>query len=387
MAYTYFDPSTATDLAKFQGSFAGYQAGNATVTGVAMAPTSIYNQAGYYALQDSDTGYVTLQKMADDSLYTKQWYDQGTGTIFDFTDGGTGITSTKTPTSTTSNSTNPVVSNSQTTTSNSTSQSNSTTNSSNQTSTSTTSNTTTQNSTSTTSSGLIQYPWGAGYIPVSPDNGATTTTTTNANGTSTTTIVDENGDQIMLDASDLQELVDSGVYDSLEEALNATLSQGYGVSDEEQAKLGIYSDADEEKIQLMMEKYGYTREEAIDQLGGKIEPKDDTTELQAKIDNLINSGFSHDEAIEYMEALGYDIPDELKVEPEQYSDEDEARIAALQSSTGCSREDAIKALGCKPEEPEKLGLIRSIGKGIGDFFGGIGKGISNAWDSFVDFIW
>ncbi|HIS54250.1 TPA: hypothetical protein IAA82_04765 [Candidatus Galligastranaerophilus gallistercoris] len=90
MTEVFFDPSLATDLAKFQGTLAGTLAGRATQVGVAMAPTSIYNQAGYYALQDTDTGYVTLQKLHDDSLYTKQWYDQGLGTEFDFSQSTSG---------------------------------------------------------------------------------------------------------------------------------------------------------------------------------------------------------------------------------------------------------------------------------------------------------
>ena len=84
MSYTFFDPSSATDLAKFQGTFAGIQAANTSTTGVAAASTSIFNQAGYYALQDTDTGNVTLQKLADDSLYTGEWYDQTTEQTFDF---------------------------------------------------------------------------------------------------------------------------------------------------------------------------------------------------------------------------------------------------------------------------------------------------------------
>lgn len=87
--YVFFNPSEANQLAKFQGSLSGIKAANSTITGVAQAPTSVFNQAGYYALQDTNTGYVTLQKLADDSLYTKQWYDQGTSTPFDFS-GNTG---------------------------------------------------------------------------------------------------------------------------------------------------------------------------------------------------------------------------------------------------------------------------------------------------------
>ncbi|MDO5436669.1 MAG: hypothetical protein Q4F80_00530, partial [bacterium] len=44
--------------------------------------------AGYYALQDSDTGYVTLQKLGNESLYTGEWYDQGTQNQFSFKNTG-----------------------------------------------------------------------------------------------------------------------------------------------------------------------------------------------------------------------------------------------------------------------------------------------------------
>lgn len=84
MADVFFDPKLAGDLAKFQGTLAGTLAGRATHVGVAMAPTSIYNQAGFYALQDTDTGYIHLEKLHNDSLYTNQWYDQGLGKDFDF---------------------------------------------------------------------------------------------------------------------------------------------------------------------------------------------------------------------------------------------------------------------------------------------------------------
>ncbi len=88
MSYTFFNPSSANELAKFQGTFAGIQAGLASETGVATAPTSVFNQAGYYALQDTETGEVSLQKLASDSIYTGNWYDQGTGQQFDISTSG-----------------------------------------------------------------------------------------------------------------------------------------------------------------------------------------------------------------------------------------------------------------------------------------------------------
>ena len=373
MSYTMFDTSKATELAEFQGRFAGIQAGNTTVTGVAMAPTSIYNQAGYYALQDTDTGYVTLQKLADDSLYTQQWYDQGTGTIFDFTNGGQGIVNTRPTTSQNNNSMSASdIANSynQTTSSSSTTSSNSSSSTS-----------------STTNTNLQQYPYGGGYVTVNTTGGETTTTTTNADGTTTTQKVDEDGNPIEISAAELQELVDAGIYETVEEALNATLADGYTVTDEEQKKLGIYNEEDEQKIQLMMETYGLTREEAIQKLGDSVGPIDDANDISTKIYSMMENGFSYEEAVDYLQELGYDVPAELQTPPEQYSEEDEARIAALMESTGCTRDEAISALGVQPVEEDKPGLIRSFFGAAGDFFGGIAKGISDGWNAFVDWIW
>ncbi len=83
MGFTFFNPQDANNLAKFQGTYAGIQAGNAYYGGVATAPTSIYNQAGYYALQDTDSGEIKIKKLADDSLFTHKWYDQTSGNQFD----------------------------------------------------------------------------------------------------------------------------------------------------------------------------------------------------------------------------------------------------------------------------------------------------------------
>ena len=389
MSYTYFDPSTATDLAKFQGTLSGIQAGNASYVGVACAPTSIYNQAGFYAVQDTDTGYVKLQKMHDDSLYTKQWYDQSLGTIFDFSEGGSGVTHVRDDGANSTNSTNST--NASTTNSiNSSYYGNYTNNSTTNTSTnsSTTSSTTNSSTSSATnsasqsaSSGMIEYPWGSGYVAVDPNNGVSSTTNADGSGE---ILVDEEGEPITLDAADLEELVDAGIYSSTQEALEATLAEGYTVTDEEQAKLGIYSEEDESKIQLMMDKYELTRSEAIQKLGDTIGPKADSSEIETMFNNLVNSGFSKEDAASYLEELGYEVPSELTAEQPVYSDADENKIAALMQSTGCSREEAINILGVKPDEP---GVLRSIGNAIGGFFGSIGEGISNAWNSFVDWIW
>ncbi len=84
--FVFFDPQKSFQLGKFQGSMAGAQAGHAAYIGTAYAPTTIFNQGGFYALQDTQTGYVHLNKLHNDSMYTQNWYDQNTKTVFDVKD-------------------------------------------------------------------------------------------------------------------------------------------------------------------------------------------------------------------------------------------------------------------------------------------------------------
>lgn len=121
-------------------------------------------------------------------------------------------------------------------------------NSYNQTTTSSSSSNSSSSTSSTTNTNLQQYPYGGGYVTVNTTGGETTTTTTNADGTTTTQKVDEDGNPIEITAAELQELVDAGIYETVEEALNATLADGYTVTDEEQKKLGIYNEEDEQKF-------------------------------------------------------------------------------------------------------------------------------------------
>ena len=233
MGVTNFNPNTANDLAKFQGTFVGIQAGNAPTLGTAVAPTSVYNQAGFTAVQDTDTGYVTLQKTGGESLFTGQWYDQGTGINFNIANNN--------------NATN-------------------TTNAANTNSIYTTNLPTYQQTTTTTTvygnQSNNDYPWSQGYtIEDSSD------VYVNGNNTQTNTDADAENS---ISAKQLQKLVDKGIYKDLNEALNETLANGYQVDDDEQAKLGLYSKDDESKIQTMMDTYGMTREEAVQSLDGKI---------------------------------------------------------------------------------------------------------------------
>ncbi|MCD8024110.1 MAG: hypothetical protein LUE64_01080 [Candidatus Gastranaerophilales bacterium] len=86
MSYVMFNPTDATKVASFQGALAGTMAGQASITGVGTAATEVYNQSGYYALQDTDTGEISLQKLGNESLFTNEWYSQSLDTTFDFSD-------------------------------------------------------------------------------------------------------------------------------------------------------------------------------------------------------------------------------------------------------------------------------------------------------------
>lgn len=348
--YTYFNPSTANDLAKFQGTLAGIQAGNAPMIGVAVAPTSIYNQSGYHAVQDpNNPGYVHIIKDADDSLYTRKWYDQTTGTNFDFSGTQATQNGTQQVTGSPYNVTIQITGG-------------------------------TQGTQGATPTGYTQYPWGPGTVVV--DNNYNNTQTTQSSA-------DEKDPEKELTAKDLQEMVDCGIYENLEEAYNAVTSQGYWLESTEASKLGIYSKEDEQKIQTLMDKLGLTREEAIKQLGDKIQTVSSANsegakaEIEARIQSMMANGLSRKEAVEYLEELGFTVPEECKSEPAKYSDKDEAKIRAVMEATGCTREEAIEATGVKPK---KDGVITSFFKGVGNFFGGIGKAISDGWNSFWDWL-
>lgn len=389
-----YDPTKATLMAKAQGQMAGIQAGNAEYCGVAMAPTSIYNQAGYYAMQDTTTGAIHLQKLQNDSIYTNQWYDQGTGTIFNFNQ----TTQTNNNGTNTNNNTNNNANNNTNNTTNGTTNTNTT--NSNQIYTQSpnglqaypsydftsdpTYNYQITNNTSAYSSAQVsnqvnnEYAWGQGYVAV--DSYLVNDNTVNGQYQ-----VDENGEIITLTADDVQEMVDSGIYTDSAEALYALSSQGYLIEDEEQAKLGIYTDETESQISMLMEKLNISRDEAIVQLGDKAETaagKDD--EMTTMFNKLVDSGFSKEEAREYLMELGYEVPESYIEELPKYSEEDQAKIDALVETTGCTPQEAADILGV---EPEKDGWLKSFFGGVGDFFCGIGEGIANGWNAFWDWVW
>ncbi len=79
-----FDPTKANQLGRFQGTLIGSMAGHARVTGTATAPTEAFNQGGFYALQDTDTGLFQLQQLGKSSINTNEWYSQSLKNTFSF---------------------------------------------------------------------------------------------------------------------------------------------------------------------------------------------------------------------------------------------------------------------------------------------------------------
>ena len=84
MSYVFFNPKTYIDAAKFMGSYAGAQASVALYAGEANAATSIYNQMGYYPLQNTDTGEIIVKKLADNAIKQGGYYDQNANAVISF---------------------------------------------------------------------------------------------------------------------------------------------------------------------------------------------------------------------------------------------------------------------------------------------------------------
>ena len=234
--YKLYDTNSYTQLSKAEGSIAGSQSITAAHTGSVNAATTIMNAGGDYALQNTETGYVSIFNLCKPSYLTGGNYNQTLGCVV-----GQNNSSASSISSNYSNTNN----NSETNTDNDNN-----------------SNTQTQ----TTNS--------SGYYNSSIDyyenilNSDTDTSSSSGSSDDSKKVV-TSGKQVT--AAELQELVDQGIYGSLSEALDNTLYNGYEVSDEEQAKLNIYSSDDEGRIRSMMNAYGLTREEAIQSLGNKIE--------------------------------------------------------------------------------------------------------------------
>lgn len=299
----YFNPNKSLEIAKLQGNIAGREAGHPDQFGVAAAPTSIYNQGGYYAMHDTESGSIYLQKMHPDSIYTSQWYDQGSQTIYDFGPNGKGIQPAQ------NNNTNQVYSDP--------------------------------------------------YINAFPYQNMMTINPSYAAPGQAPMQVDSNGNPITLDADDVVELVDAGVYDSNAEALNDLTNQGYTVEDSEQAKLDIYTDETEEQIGLLMDKLGISREEAIAKLGNKAVTNEQESQfVEQEFNNMLENGASRFEAYKKLTEQGYEVsPDFLKT----YDKGDLKQIEKYMEKYGCSKEEAAEALNIKPNNNY---LIKGLESGI-----------------------
>ena len=416
MSYNYFNPSTANDLAKFQGTLAGIQAGNAAFIGVATAPTSIYNQAGFHVFTN-DNGMLSVRKDADESLFSHQWYDQNTGVTFNFS----------------ASATDPTAVNSDPYTLTPISQQYGQYPSYNTTPSYVGALDGTQDANNTAT-----YPWGNGVVVVfvSPTQDAADQADATTDGEQKSPVLDKNGEPVEIDADDIQELIDCGAYDSAIEALEDLEADGYTIPDDEQAKLGIYTDESEKMIDTAMDKLNITRDEAIEKFGDKLELSDeskkaendketdkadndkktddtendketdktendkktDDTENDKEIDKAENdkstektkkskrtyekktkeikddeylqafaklqlSGMSSEEAYEALKKLGYEAPESIENERtlSQYSSEDRTKIEALMDATGCTVDEAIESLGVKPEN-SKSDEVEKINK-------------------------
>ena len=83
MEYVFYNPRLDYKNAYNLGSYVGGQTTAALYLGEACGPTSELNQGGYYPIQNTETGEVTVKKMADNALRTGQYYDINAGkTIF-----------------------------------------------------------------------------------------------------------------------------------------------------------------------------------------------------------------------------------------------------------------------------------------------------------------
>ena len=232
--YTLYDTNYNIELAKAEANVAGSQSITAAYTGTVNAGTTILNSGGDYAVQNKNTGYVSIFHLTDPSYITGGNYNQTLGCVIGKSNASSDAISSNY--SNTDNDTN--------------------TNNNNDSNTNTNTNTTT----SSYYGSDIDY-----YTSLLNSDSDTRTTGSGESASSVAT----SGKKVT--AEQLQELVDQGVYGSLSEALDNTLYNGYEVPDEEQAKLNIYNSNDEARIRSMMNIYGLTREEAIQSLGSKIE--------------------------------------------------------------------------------------------------------------------
>ena len=75
MGFVFYNPRISNRNAYNLGAYVGAQSTVALNIGEACAATSELNQAGYYPIQDTETGKVTVKKIADNALNTGEYYD------------------------------------------------------------------------------------------------------------------------------------------------------------------------------------------------------------------------------------------------------------------------------------------------------------------------
>ena len=177
------------------------------------------------------------------------------------------------------------------------------------------------------------------------DTSVFTNQTTNTNSQAAT-------DTIVLGKEEFEDIYSTGKYDSKAEAVKDLEARGYEVDDEAEGELGIYTDKSEESIEKVMKDLHMTRKEAIAYLGDSI--KETGTQDSKKLEDTYNyytieQGLTHEEAIEQMQDIGYNVDSDYTVDNFTFSDDDMDAINREMEKTGCSKKDAIKRLGITPD--------------------------------------
>lgn len=348
MGQVIFNPRNATNLAKFQGSFVGVQAGHAHMLGTSVAPTSVFNQAGYTAYQDTNTGYINLQKTGGESLFTGKWYDQNFNINYDVN-----------PNTNTQN-----------------------TNSSSQNSIYATNSPIYQQTTTTIygNNSNSNYPWDKGYTLRDASD-------IYVNGTNSYNSNNSNEPIKTLGKSDMESIFATGKYNSYAEAVYDLEANGYEVDDDAESELGIYTPESENSIKSVMDSLGMSRKEAIEYLGDSIKPTEmNNAQLESAYRYLTSEqGMSHEEALKNLKQAGYAVPKDFSVDNRQFTSGDEQRISEYMAHVGCSREQAIEDMGLTPKHK---GAVAGFFDGIGDWWNNnIANPVGGFFSGIHEWLW
>ena len=112
-------------------------------------------------------------------------------------------------------------------------------------------------------------------------------------------------------------------------------------------------------MNLLMDKLGMSREEAIAKLGDKAVTNEQESQfVEQEFNNMLENGASRFEAYKKLTEQGYEVsPDFLKT----YDKGDLKQIERYMEKYGCSKEEAAEALNIKPNNNA---LIKGLESGI-----------------------